>query len=169
MSIASKSLMEAASNEHILSSAKQTFNGAIGDRVREHTAPIVNRRIDLHTQASVADCTRRGRDAILQRLAELDYEWDVDRALMANFAVAGGAAFLIGITRYAQTPPWLPKRKGFLYLLSAQLGFLLVHATVGWCPPASLFRRLGFRTAREIEAERRLLLSALPGTLATLP
>lgn len=36
-------------------------------------------------------------------------------------------------------------------------GFLLQHAIQGWCPPVPAFRRLGIRTAREIEAERYAL------------
>ncbi|MEI9949057.1 MAG: hypothetical protein WDO74_08755 [Pseudomonadota bacterium] len=66
-----------------------------------------------------------------------------------------------GWLRYAGTPALARRRKGFLYLFSAQLGFLLLHGIVGWCPPASLFRRLGFRTQREIEAERSQLRDAL--------
>jgi hypothetical protein len=132
-----------------------------GDRVREHTAPIVNQRIDALARSTVDECIQQGRDAIVERLAELDREWDIDRAMMVNFAVAGGASVAMGLRRYAQTPLFARKRKGFLYMFGAQLGFLLLHATVGWCPPASLFRRLGFRTAREIAAERNALRSAL--------
>jgi hypothetical protein len=33
-------------------------------------------------------------------------------------------------------------------------GFLLQHAVQGWCPPVPVFRRLGIRTAREIDLER---------------
>ena len=36
-------------------------------------------------------------------------------------------------------------------------GFLLQHAVQGWCPPVPVFRRLGFRTANEIDAERYAL------------
>jgi hypothetical protein len=36
-------------------------------------------------------------------------------------------------------------------------GFLLQHAVQGWCPPVPLFRRLGFRTAAEIDYERYAL------------
>jgi hypothetical protein len=36
-------------------------------------------------------------------------------------------------------------------------GFLLQHAWQGWCPPIPLFRRVGVRTAAEIEAERYAL------------
>lgn len=127
---------------------------ARGDRVRQHTAPPVDERIEERTRSRIEDPIRGGRDAVVRRLAELDNEWDVDRALFVNFAVLGGATFLLGIARYAGTPFYMPKRKGFLYAFGAQLGFMLLHGTVGWCPPVSLIRRLGFRTAREIEAER---------------
>jgi hypothetical protein len=131
------------------------------DRVREHTAPLVNERIDHTTRATIDECVSQGRDAIIRRLADLDREWDVDRALMANFAVAGGAAFSLGLARYATTPLLKPRRTGFLYFFGVQMTFLLVHAVAGWCPPASLFRRLGFRTKAEIEAERHTLLGEL--------
>jgi hypothetical protein len=132
-----------------------------GDRVREHTALSVNQRIDRMSAADVDAAVGAGRDAILRRLVKLDYEWDIDRALMVNFAIAGGASLTTGLLRYARTPLFSPKRKGFLYLFGAQLGFLLLHGVVGWCPPASVLRRLGLRTQREIEAERRDLRDAL--------
>jgi hypothetical protein len=128
------------------------------DRVREHTAPRVNERIDALTRATLDATLSQGPDAIEHRLAELDAEWDIDRALMVNFAVAGGASFSIGLARYADSPLVGPRRKGFLYFFGAQLAFLALHGLVGWCPPASLFRRLGLRTKGEIEAERHILL-----------
>jgi hypothetical protein len=136
------------------------------DRVRQHTAPHVNARIDQLTRASVESCAAEGREAIQRRLVELDEEWDVDRALMVNFAVAGAVTFSTGLTRYVESPTFGPRRKGFLYFFGAQLGFLLLHGVVGWCPPASVFRRLGFRTQREIEAERTALRSRLNGAAA---
>jgi len=132
-----------------------------GDRVREHTAPSVLRRIDRLSEADVDAAVVAGRDAILRRLVRLDYEWDIDRALMVNFALAGGASLTTGLLRYARTPLFAKRRKGFLYFFGAQLGFLLLHGIVGWCPPVVVFRRLGFRTQREIEAERRDLRDAL--------
>jgi len=132
-----------------------------GDRVREHTAPIVTQRIDRMAQAEVDAAVAAGPDAIARRLAKLDQEWDVDRALMVNFALAGAASLTTGLLRYKRTPALSPRRKGFLYFFGAQLGFLLLHGTVGWCPPLAVFRRLGFRTQREIEAERSQLRDAL--------
>ncbi len=134
------------------------------DRVREHTAPHVNERIDQLTRASVAEHTEAGAESIARRLAELDEEWDVDRALMVNFAVAGAATFTTGLTRYITSSPFGPRRKGFLFFFGTQLGFLLLHGVAGWCPPAVVFRRLGFRTQREIEVERNALRAALPAS-----
>jgi hypothetical protein len=131
-----------------------------GDRVREHTPATVNRRIDLMTRARADEAIAQGGSAVSRRLEELDREWDIDRALITNFAVAGGAALLTGLTRYATSPLLLPKRKGWLYFFGAQLGFLLLHGTVGWCPPLPLMRRLGVRTQREIESERLMLREA---------
>jgi hypothetical protein len=39
-----------------------------------------------------------------------------------------------------------------------QTPFLLMHATLGWCPPVLWFRPMGFRTRFEIQAEREELL-----------
>jgi hypothetical protein len=136
-------------------------NSFNGDRVRDHSAPRMNQRIDRLAQADVDAAVASGPDAIRRLLAKLDYEWDIDRALMVNFAIAGAASLTTGLLRYKLTPPFARPRKGFLYFFGAQLGFLLLHGTVGWCPPASLFRRLGFRTQREIEAQRGQLRDAL--------
>jgi hypothetical protein len=131
------------------------------DRVRDHSAHYVNRRIAREMDITVEHCVREGREAILARLTDIDREWDIDRILMANFAVAGGVAYALGLRRFVDTQPWRRRRTGFLYLLGAQLGFLLLHASAGWCPPAVLWRRLGARTKSEIELERSLLIEAL--------
>jgi hypothetical protein len=119
------------------------------DRVREHTAPHVNRNIALSTQACIEHCAE-------------DREWDIDRALMMNFAVVGGAAYAAGLFRYSRSRLGRP-RTGLLGFFGAQMAFLFLHAAVGWCPPVALWRRLGFRTRIEIEAERFALLRRLDG------
>ena len=43
---------------------------------------------------------------------------------------------------------------GWGLLFWTQMGFLVHHAVKGWCPPLPVFRRLGFRSAQEISAER---------------
>lgn len=129
----------------------------VDDRIRRHTAPRVMERIDQLTQSSLDATAGAGRDAIVARIKDLDREWDVDRALMANFALAGGLSFFLSQRRWGWTP-WRP-------ILGAQVAFLLMHAVVGWCPPLVIFRRLGVRTAKEISAER----SALVARLGSLP
>jgi hypothetical protein len=81
-----------------------------------------------------------------RRLAELDEEWDVERLLQANVGIFALMGLTLGVVRSR----W--------YLLSAAAaGFLVQHAFQGWCPPASLLRRLGIRTAAEINHERYAL------------
>jgi hypothetical protein len=141
--------------------ANQQAEHLRSDRVRQHTAAPVNERIDQLTRASIDETLQAGPEATRRRLNELDQEWDVDRALMVNFAVAGAVTSGLGFARYV-TSPWLaPRRKGFLVFFGAQLGFLLLHGIVGWCPPASVFRRLGFRTPREMEIAPMALLTRL--------
>jgi hypothetical protein len=42
-----------------------------------------------------------------------------------------------------------------------QTPFLIMHTTMGWCPPVLWFRPLGFRTRFEIQGEREALLKQL--------
>jgi hypothetical protein len=56
----------------------------------------------------------------------------------------------------------------FLLLPAAVLTFFAQHALQGWCPPIPLFRRLGVRTAREIERERYAI-KALRGDFDDIP
>jgi hypothetical protein len=78
---------------------------------------------------------------------ELDREWDIERTLEAN----ASTAVLVGVTLGA-----LVDRR-FFALPAIVAGFLLQHAIQGWCPPVPLLRRLGFRTASEIDYERYAL------------
>jgi hypothetical protein len=117
------------------------------ERVPRHTPKHLNERIRRQTEESVARCAAAGRSAIDRRLAELDYEWDIERTLEANAATVS----LIGLTLGAT----LDRR---LFVLPAIVaGFLLQHAIQGWCPPVPLFRRLGVRTQSEIDYERYAL------------
>ena len=47
--------------------------------------------------------------------------------------------------------------KKWFVLPAAVAGFLLQHAVQGWCPPLPILRRMGFRTASEIDYERYAL------------
>lgn len=114
-------------------------------RVEENTNDTVNERIERDTIRNIASAVRRG--AIDLRLKQLDEEWDIERVLETNAA----SISLIGLGLGAV----ISRR---LFAIPAIVaGFLLQHAIQGWCPPVPAFRRLGIRTAREIEAERYAL------------
>lgn len=117
------------------------------DRVPEHAAGRVNRRIRHATERNIARYGNGPKPAIRRRLKELDREWDIERTLEANaaaIALAGiGLAFLVD--------------RRWLLLPAAVAAFLLEHAVQGWCPPVPVFRRLGVRTSKEIRTERDAL------------
>ena len=119
------------------------------ERVPLHTAEGVNAAIRRRSEESVARYASRGPGAVDRRLSQLDWEWDIERALEANAATVA----MLGLTLGAAV-----NRKWFL-LPAVVAGFLLQHAIQGWCPPVPLLRRLGFRTQGEIEYERDLLRS----------
>ena len=135
----------------------------MADRVRDHSPQHINLRIARNIDITVQHCIREGREALVERLAEIDREWDIDRVLMANFSIAGGLTYAVGLHHFLQRPFFgLGRRRtGLLYVLGAQLGFLLMHASIGWCPPLLVWRRMGVRTKSQIELERSLLLAAL--------
>ena len=56
----------------------------------------------------------------------------------------------------------------FLVLPAIVVGFLLQHAMQGWCPPIPILRRMGIRTASEIDTER-CALKVIRGDFDTLP
>ena len=127
------------------------------DRVPNQTCAAVNDQIRRQTEENISRVKDAGPTAITHRLAELDAEWDVERAIEANAATASIIGLALGVTVNRR---WLA--------LPAVVGaFLLQHAVQGWCPPLPVLRRLGFRTASEIDYERYAL-KALRGDFAEI-
>lgn len=112
-------------------------------RVPAHTAPAVNERIDRETERDIS-YFREHPELIESRLAELDREWDIERALETGSASLTLTGLLLGIT--------IDRR--WLALSLIVQGFFLQHALQGWCPPLPVLRRLGSRTCEEIDRER---------------
>ncbi|MBA4136427.1 MAG: hypothetical protein C0518_03825 [Opitutus sp.] len=114
------------------------------ERVRRHTAPEINARIDECIARNIRLYTGQPAEVINARLEELDREWDVERVLEANASTLALTGVVLGA---AVDRRWL--------LLSAGvLGFLFMHSTQGWCPPLPALRRSGVRTKDEINRER---------------
>jgi len=116
------------------------------NRVRSHTAPDINRRIDAAIEESIRYHAGHP-EKIDRRLFELEREWDVERVLAANAASLSLFGVLMGLLG----------RRAFYWLPGVVGGFLLQHAMSGWCPPVTLLRRLGFCTAGEIHREKYAL------------
>lgn len=114
-------------------------------RVTEHTDEDVNLRIRRETDDRIAYYADHPEEIGL-RLAELDREWDIERAIEANAAILALAGTLLAT-----------KDKRWLVVPGLVTSFLLQHAVQGWCPPVPILRRLGFRTEHEIETERHAL------------
>jgi len=128
------------------------------DRVTLNSSANANERIRRRTHNNIIRAVRLGRRGIDRRLAELDDEWDVERCIETGASSLSLLGCLLGTTRH---PSW--------FLLPAGVAaFLLQHALQGWCPPLPVFRRLGFRTADEINIERYAL-KVLRGDFETLP
>jgi hypothetical protein len=126
-------------------------------RVAENTSASVNRRMRQQTEESIAYYAGYPEE-IDARLEELDREWDIERVLEANAATLALAGVVLGATA----------DRRFLALSAGVTAFLLQHAIQGWCPPVPVFRRLGVRTASEIDHERYAL-KFLRGDFGTFP
>jgi hypothetical protein len=114
------------------------------ERVRRHTSPVVNARIDRRTAATILAYAGKSEGAITVRLDELEREWDIERVLQTNAATLALAGLVLG----------LKADRRWLALTGGVLGFLLWHAVRGWCPPLPVLRQLGVRTRNEIDRER---------------
>lgn len=117
------------------------------DRVRRHTPTEINRHIDAEIDTTLQCYTGASRELLSQRIDELDREWDIERALETH--AASVSLFGLLLSR-------LHNRK-WMWLSTGVALFLLQHALQGWCPPVSLFRRLGIRTQSEIDREKYIL------------
>lgn len=127
------------------------------NRVRQHTCAAVNEAIDRQIEESVTRHAAQGGQAIEQRLVELEQEWDIERVLEMNFAsvVLAGTALSLGVHRR------------WILLPAVAAGFMIQHVLQGWCPPLTVLRRMGVRTASEIDREKYAL-KALRGDFETL-
>ena len=116
------------------------------ERVARHTADDVNETIERQIEHSIR-WHEANPEHIDARLRELDREWDIERVLETNASSLALAGVVLGATVHRR---WLA-------LPALVTGFLFQHAVQGWCPPLPVLRRLGYRTAREIAAERYAL------------
>lgn len=126
------------------------------NRVPAHTTEEINRRIRQETQRRLVYFESH-KEEIPARLAELDREWDIERMLVANASALAFTGVVLGTTG----------DRRWLALPALVAAFLFQHAVQGWCPPLPILRRMGFRTADEIN-EERYALKALRGDFSLI-
>jgi hypothetical protein len=117
----------------------------------------MNERIDREAQACIERFSAASRDEITSHINELDREWDMERRLQANASLLALSGVILGAT----------VSKKWLAVPGVVFAFFLQHGLQGWCPPVPVFRRMGARTAKEIDREKYAL-KALRGDFAEL-
>ena len=117
------------------------------DRVRAHTEPEINRRLDTEAQRRIEKYAYSRVSVLTRRIEELDREWDIERVLELNASTLAFSGLVLSVTH---------DRK-WLLLPGLVLPFLFQHAVQGWCPPLPILRRLGVRSRKEIDREKYAL------------
>lgn len=128
------------------------------DPVRAKTNPDTLEQIDAAIDEKILYYSTQPKEVISERIAELDREWDIERWLEINAASLALATLVLGVGR----------NRLFLMLTGTVMGFLLMHATQGWCPPVPLLRKLGIRTRQEIDREK-FALKVMRGDFQDIP
>lgn len=114
------------------------------DRVRRRTPRRIRDRIDRETLEHLWEGWGESGHRLSRRIARLNQEWDVERAL----ALGTAGLSLLGLALGAAVD------RRHLWLPAALLGSLALHALGGWSPPVALLRRLGIRSRQEIDVEK---------------
>jgi len=114
-------------------------------RVSYHTCNNVNKKIRDETICCINTHKNSDETVLANKIEKLNGEWDTERFLETN---AASVVLLGSIIGYK-------KSKCGLFLLTGAVGFfLLQHALQGWCPPLPIIRKMGVRTAEEINNEK---------------
>ena len=125
------------------------------ERVRANTAAQINWRIDRQIEDNVRHYAHQKKEEISRRIWELEQEWDIERVLETMASSLSLAAIALSVTNHRR----------WIILSGVVLGFFLMHAIQGWCPPIPVLRRLGVRTREEFDRERyalKLLIGDFP-------
>lgn len=114
-------------------------------RAAFHTCNNVNQDIKNKTIGCINTYKNSGEAVLSDKIEKLNREWDTERVLETN---AASVVLLSSMMGYK-------KKKCCWFLLTGAVGFfLLQHALQGWCPPLPVIRKLGVRTAEEMNQEK---------------
>lgn len=130
---------------------------ATTEKAERNTSAAALQRFDQQLRENIARIKGADRQAIEQRLSELDREWNIERAI----GLEAPTMILLGLALGS-----LSNRKWFaVSAMAARM--VILHNLQGWYPLLPVFRAAGLRTAEEIEQER-MALKALLGEKSTL-
>lgn len=116
-------------------------------RVTQSTSRHINERIRQQAERNVERYCGTDRETISRRLEELDAEWDMERTLETG----ASAHILLGLILGT-----FVNRRWYAWSAFVSTA-LLFYALFGWAPPLPVMRRMGIRTAAEIDEERNAL------------
>ncbi|MDF0728636.1 DUF2892 domain-containing protein [Cytobacillus sp. S13-E01] len=115
-------------------------------KVNMNTKAEINNRIQQKTENNIKNFYGKNKEEIDTRIKELDFEWDTERVLEINFASIVLLTSILGLFN-----------KRWITLSGIASVFMIQHSLQGWCPPLPIIRKLGVRTATEIQNEKTAL------------
>lgn len=121
---------------------------ATTERVAKCTCGKTNNEIRKLTLQRLRFYKNCGRKTLTQRINELNREWNIERVIETNAALAVLISSFFGYK----------KRKHCCFFMTGIVGFfLLQHALHGWCPSLPIMRYIGIRTDEEIYNEKSII------------
>ncbi|WP_026583173.1 DUF2892 domain-containing protein [Bacillus sp. J33] len=120
---------------------------ATTNKVNLNTSHEINYEINKETLQNIRKYFGKSEEEINRRIEELNHEWDTERVLELNMATIAAASSVLGLFH----------NKKWMALSGIVSVFMIQHSLQGWCPPLSIIRRLGVRTASEIMREKEAL------------
>lgn len=114
--------------------------------------PEVKATLDEKTKENIKKYVDQGKEAIDNRIQELEGSWDAERALQLNIALLVLGSFLL----------YNNHNKRWMILSVVVTAFLAQNALQGSCAPLRFLKIFGMRSRKEIDRER-FALKALRG------
>ncbi|MBT2570818.1 DUF2892 domain-containing protein [Planococcus sp. ISL-110] len=120
-------------------------------KINKATPDHINQQIERRTEARINTFKRQEPEAIRERIAELEGEWDTERVLEVAMASLALSSSILTLT----------VNRKWAFLSGTVSAFMLQHALQGWSLPLLLIRQTGVRTMSEINLEKQALKNLL--------
>jgi hypothetical protein len=137
---------------------KQTFMISQAANESLNGQEDLTQQIDSKIEQNIHFYASQPREALSQRIEELDKECDLDRTMALYGSGIGLGTLLFSFIG----------GKKWLFIGGTALGFVFKHALDGTSPVVPLLRKMGVRTRSEIDREKYAL-KVLRGDFADMP